>query len=99
MTTTSAAKTRATYFTLADEDATIECCVWRSRAVRIRQWPSTAAVPWPHVEQGQAGPGADHEAGAALSPRRARFGNRAQRRGCRRSCVEVGGPAALDLGR
>jgi len=46
---------------------------------------------------GQAGPGAGHEAGAALSARRARVEDGA--RGRRSTSVELGGPAALDLGR
>ena len=40
-----------TYFTLADETATIECCVWRSRATRIRQWPADGALVRVHFEK------------------------------------------------
>src|SRR4051812_17349816 len=39
------------YFTLADEDATIECCVWRSRAARICQWPSEGTLVQVHYEK------------------------------------------------
>lgn len=39
------------YFSLADEDATIECCVWRSRAERIEQWPSEGALVQVHFEK------------------------------------------------
>lgn len=40
-----------TYFTLADENATIECCVWRSRAQRIRQWPADGQLVQVHFEK------------------------------------------------
>jgi exodeoxyribonuclease VII large subunit len=40
-----------TYFTLADENASIECCVWRSRAARIRQWPADGALVQVHFEK------------------------------------------------
>jgi exodeoxyribonuclease VII large subunit len=40
-----------TYFTLADENATIECCVWRSRARRIRQWPADGQLVQVHFEK------------------------------------------------
>lgn len=36
------------YFSLADEDATIECCVWRSWAGRIAQWPSEGTLVQAH---------------------------------------------------
>lgn len=39
------------YFSLADEDATIACCVWRSRAMRIRQWPSEGTLVQAHFEK------------------------------------------------
>jgi exodeoxyribonuclease VII large subunit len=39
------------YFSLADEDATIECCVWRSRAGRIAQWPSEGTLVQVHFEK------------------------------------------------
>jgi exodeoxyribonuclease VII large subunit len=39
------------YFNLADEDATIECCVWRSRAARIERWPAEGALVEVHFER------------------------------------------------
>lgn len=39
------------YFSLADEDATIDCCVWRYRAGRIEQWPSQGALVQVHFEK------------------------------------------------
>ena len=36
------------YFSLADEDATIECCVWRSWAGRIAQWPTEGTLVQAH---------------------------------------------------
>lgn len=39
------------YFSLADEDATIECCVWRSRDGRIAQWPTEGTLVQVHFEK------------------------------------------------
>jgi exodeoxyribonuclease VII large subunit len=40
-----------TYFTLADEHATIDCCVWRSRALRIRQGPADGQLVQVYFEK------------------------------------------------
>jgi exodeoxyribonuclease VII large subunit len=40
-----------TYFTLADEDASIDCVVWRSRAQRIQQWPAEGQLVQVHFER------------------------------------------------
>ena len=39
------------YFALADENATLDCCVWRSRATRISQWPSEGTLVQAHFEK------------------------------------------------
>jgi exonuclease VII large subunit len=40
-----------THFTLADENATIDWCVWRSRAARIRHWPADGQLVQVHFEK------------------------------------------------
>lgn len=39
------------YFSLADEDATVECCIWRSRAGRVDQWPAEGTLVQVHFEK------------------------------------------------
>jgi exodeoxyribonuclease VII large subunit len=40
-----------TYFTLADANTSLNCCVWRSRAARIRQWPDEGALVQVHFDK------------------------------------------------
>jgi exodeoxyribonuclease VII large subunit len=39
------------YFTLADEDAVVDCVVWRSEALQIRDWPDDGTLVQAHYRK------------------------------------------------